>query len=441
MTQQQPAPSWPPWFPRIRAHAPAEPASEPAPPDDHAPDEPKRTLGAALQMLWKRGGWDRALSPTESWERLVGTAYPGAPSAFAFGRYDTFGPLDHLLLDEDVTAVQLNGPGREVVVSRAMRDRMWQTSELWHNDWFPWLAEQLQQRGTGSSTILHQSGAAHVARPGVQPCIIRYEVVQQALCAHGPVLSLRIVRPYRLSLGRLVEQQQLSAGMASFLAGCVEAGVNILIVGAPGTGKTTMARTLLNLDTLADTRQVCVEEAPELGLRSPHAVSLVSDFRMTLPKLAALALRMAPTRLTLGELSGAEAYTLLAAMRAGAAVLTTIPGLNARHGLDAFIGMALEAPEARASVDLVRWNFNAQSLVIVALQWHDGRREVAEIAEILPTGGTGHPIVQLRWRRSELGEGWTRIASPSDALLQRLRCSANPLTLAEWDLAMGGAFQ
>ncbi len=143
-------------------------------------------------------------------------------------------------------------------------------------------------------------------------------------------------------------------------------------------------------------------------------------------------------RLMLGEVRGAEAYTLLVAMRAGTPILTTLHGLSARHGLDAFIGMALEAPEARSSVDLVRMHLNAQPLILVALQRQGARREAAELAEVLPSGGTGHPIAQVRWRRAAFGESWSLIALPSDELMDRLRRDGHRLTLAELELAMGG---
>jgi len=439
INQQSPS-EWPPWLPRLRMRpdAPPEPSLPPAASDESAP--PQLDTGAALRLLWELGGWDGKLSPEDSWNRLVGDHCP-YPEDFEFRHYATYGPLDRLLLDEDITDVHLNGPGREVIVRRAGSEGEWPTGEIWHDEWFRWLANQFQLRGTGSSTGIQESGTVDVTRPGRRPCVIRYEIVRPLLCPQGPVLALRFLRPSRLSLGRLAEQRVLSPAMASFLASCVEAGVSIVLVGAPGSGKTTLARALLNLDTIADTRLICIEDVPELTLHNPHVVQLLARHNVSMLSLTYTALRMAPARLVLGEVRGAEAYALLAAMRAGNPILTTMHGLSARHGLDAFIGMALEAPEARGSVDLVRMNLNAQPLILVALQRQGGQREVAELAEVLPTGGTGHPIAQVRWRRSEFGEGWTLISPPSDDLMERLRRSAHRLTLAELELAMGGGFR
>ncbi|MEI7769004.1 MAG: CpaF/VirB11 family protein [Chloroflexales bacterium] len=435
--------AWPSWLPRSRMRPGMPP--EPLAPGcaSAAPNEsvlPPLTIDAVLRLLWERGGWDGTLAPEESWNRLVGAQCP-YPEEGAFRHVATYGPLDRLILDEEITDVHLNGPGREVIVRRAGSDGEWRTGEIWHEAWFCWLVNQLQLRGTGSTTGLQSSGTVAVTRPGRRPCTIRYELVQPLLCPQGPVLALRFLRPARWSLGRLVEQQVLAPAMATFLAGCVEAGVSILIIGAPGSGKTTLARALLNLDTIADTRLICIEDVPELTLPNPHVVQLVAREHVSMLSLAYTALRMAPTRLVLGEVRGAEAYALLAAMRAGNPILTTMHGVSARHGLDTFIGMALEAPEARGSLDLVRMNLNAQSLILVALERQGGQRAVAELAEVLPTGSASHPIAQARWRRSAFGEGWTLIVPPSDDLVMHLRSHANPLTLAEWDLAMGGDFR
>jgi Flp pilus assembly CpaF family ATPase len=440
-SEQQSVTDWPPWLPRLRMRPgmspePPAPVDTPAAFDESAP--PQLDPGAALRLLWERGGWDGRLSPEEAWNRLVGAHCP-YPEEFA--AYATYGPLDRLLLDEEITDVHLNGPGREVIVRRAGSDGEWRTGEIWHEDWFRWIAIQLQLRGTGSSTGLQGRGTVDVTRPGRRPCVIRYEIVSPLLCPQGPVLALRFLRPSRLSLGRLAEQQVLAPAMASFLAGCVEAGISIVIIGAPGSGKTTLARALLNLDTIADSRLICIEDVPELTLPNPHVVQLVAREQVSMLNLAYTALRMAPARLVLGEVRGAEAYALLAAMRAGNPILTTLHGVNARHGLDAFIGMALEATEARSSVDLVRMNLNAQPLILVALQRQGARHEVVELAEVLPTGGTAHPIAQVRWRRAEFGEGWTLISPPSDELMDRLRRAAHRLTLAELELAMGGDFR
>lgn len=406
--------------------------------DDATP--PQISVAAVLELLEERGGWDGTLAPEDSWERLVGIHCP-YPGDAEFCHHATYGPLDRLLADETITDVHLNGPGRDVLVRRSNSEGEWHIGEVWHDDWFPWLISQFEQRGTGSCSGLQISGTVDVARPGRLPCVLRYEIVRPLLCPQGPALSLRFLRSARQSLGRLAEQRMLPSAMASFLAGCMEAGISIALIGSPGTGKTTLARALLSLPTIADSRLICIEDVPELAITNPHAVQLVARAHTTMLSLTYAALRMTPSRLVLGEVRGAEAYALLAAMRAGNPILTTLHGANASGGLDAFIGMALEAPEARSSVDLVRMNLNAQPLILVALRRQGARREVAELAEVLPTGGIAHPIAQTRWRRASNGDSWTLVSPPSDALMDRLRHTAHQLTLAELELGLGGDFR
>jgi Flp pilus assembly CpaF family ATPase len=148
--------------------------------------------------------------------------------------------------------------------------------------------------------------------------------------------------------------------------------------------------------------------------------------------------RMNPARLVVGEVRGAEAYALLAAMRCGNPMLTTIHGSSAANGLDSLIGMALEAPEARGSLDLVRMNLNNQPLIVVALRQDRGQRRVVEMAELVPGGGAHHPLLQVRWRWEHDAGDWLLVSPPSPNLLALLRATVRPATLASWDVALEG---
>jgi hypothetical protein len=155
-------------------------------------------------------------------------------------------------------------------------------------------------------------------------------------------------------------------------------------------------------------------------------------------ELVYAAQRMNPARLVVGEVRGAESYALLAAMRCGNPMLTTIHGSSAANGLDSLIGMALEAPEARGSLDLVRMNLNNQPLIVVALRQDRGQRRVAEVAELVPGGGAHHPLLQVRWRGEQDAGDWLLVSPPSPNLLALLRATVRPATLASWDVALEG---
>ena len=52
--------------------------------------------------------------------RAIDDRYPYPEDLSAFGQLPTFGPLDRLLLDEQVADIHLNGPGREVLLRRGV---------------------------------------------------------------------------------------------------------------------------------------------------------------------------------------------------------------------------------------------------------------------------------------------------------------------------------
>ncbi|MEI8305543.1 MAG: ATPase, T2SS/T4P/T4SS family [Chloroflexales bacterium] len=427
----------PPWFSlEPELWLTPSPVADPDATASAAP--PPFALAAALRLLGERGGWASALSPQESWVRTIGEICPYPADEAAFGAYPTFGPLDRLLRDEQITDIHPNGPGREVLVRHAGSALEWRTGEPWHPAWLPWLIGQCARRGSGQHGHLQLSGTADATGPGRAPCRLRYTIMQPPICLHGPALTLRVLRPGAFSLDRLVAQAMLPPDIAALLSGCVEAGINLVIAGTPGTGKTTLLRALLDQEPLAETRLICIEDVPELALASPYTVQLTASRALAMLALVYAAQRMNPARIVLGEVRGAEAYALLAAMRSGSPILTTVHGLSATNALDAFIGMALEAPEARGSVDLVRMNLNAQPLLIVALGRMQGQRRVSEIAELLPTGSAQHPLLQPRWRWDGATDSWLVVSPPSEGLLAQIRAAAHPATLAAWDTAQEG---
>ena len=140
-----------------------------------------------------------------------------------------------------------------------------------------------------------------------------------------------VIRRHRFelsSLSQLQERGMVDRALVEFLRAAVLARRNIVIAGGTGSGKTTLMRALLN-EVPPVERIVTIEDAFELSLdRFPalhpdldalqaRAANTEGRGAITMADLARMALRMDPDRVVLGEVRGAEAFSMLMAMSQG----------------------------------------------------------------------------------------------------------------------------
>lgn len=367
-------------------------------PTPAAPPPADTTMLAGLQRLWQQGGWDASVLPAVAWRMRLGDAVP-IPTEADWPTLPTLGPVDAYLDDPRVSLVLLNGPGRETLLRHSEALDLG-TGQTWHPAWLDWLVRQLRARGQGWHTEVHLRGTIDLTRPGWQtPLLVRYEGVLPPLCAHGPALTLQIVRPGQWSLDGLVQGQTLTPVVAETLAGAMRAGVGLLITGLAGTGKTTLAQALLT--AVPDQRCYGIQDRAELVVSGDRAVMLATlpTPQTQVADLIASAVRSVPDRIVLGCLSGTATYALLGAARSGAPILTTVTAASVRQALSTVAALALEDPTAQGLPDLVHQALKVRPLVLVALERQQGRRQVAEVAEVLVERGSGFPRVQTWYDR------------------------------------------
>ena len=114
-----------------------------------------------------------------------------------------------------------------------------------------------------------------------------------------------------------------SGDMARFLEACVLAKRNIVIAGKTGSGKTTLARSVIEKVPF-DERIVTIEDVHELFMRDvPNKVHLFyarddeGGSRVTPKQALASCLRMKPDRILLAELRGDEAWEFIKSINTG----------------------------------------------------------------------------------------------------------------------------
>jgi pilus assembly protein CpaF len=188
----------------------------------------------------------------------------------------------------------------------------------------------------------------------------------------------------------LMKNDALTSGMLDFLAGCVEARLNIVIAGGTGAGKTTLLNTLSRFIP-EEERTVTIEDTAELHLQQPHVVRLETRpiniegaGAVSQRDLVINALRMRPDRIILGECRGPEAFDMMQAMNTGHdGSMTT---LHANSTRDAFSRLETLVMMASQSVpdNVVRQMLaSAIQLVIHCARLPDGSRRLTAISEVL----------------------------------------------------------
>lgn len=129
------------------------------------------------------------------------------------------------------------------------------------------------------------------------------------------------------------------------------AGMNIGICGATGSGKTDLARRLLQIYR-QDIRIVTIETDDEFGDVGPFnkAPLFYDDTRISSDEAVRIALRLCPTEIAHQEVRGPEAYSLLRALESGHCGLTTWHAEEGRE-FDALSMMARQHPAGREIPD------------------------------------------------------------------------------------------
>lgn len=219
-------------------------------------------------------------------------------------------------------------------------------------------------------------------------------------------LSIRKFRIKASSLEELVAFQTLTHEVASFLDAAVQAGINMVVSGPTGSGKTTFLNVLGCSIASLQERVITVEEVPELQLdqQLPDCVALQARAgnvegagEISIRELVRNALRMRPTRIFVGEVRGAEAMDMLQAMNTGhEGSMSTVHANSPRDALRRLVTLAAMAEE-RLSTETLREMVASTLELVIQLRFEPrtGRRRVSHVFELtgLETSASGEGVI------------------------------------------------
>jgi pilus assembly protein CpaF len=314
---------------------------------------------------------------------------PGEQEQAAQAVFDALlglGPLQPYLADGEVEELMVNGYQRAFVVRAGGRKERVASG----------FASEAELRAFASRTVAAAGRRLDEAQPLADARLgdgSRLHAICPPLAPHT-CLTVRRHRLLAHSLEDLQALGTLTGPVAALVGAAVRAGLNLLISGGTGSGKTTTLNAIASEIPRLD-RVVTIEETKELALERHLEDCIALEGRVAnveglgevrLRELVRNALRMRPARIIVGEVRGPEALDMLAAMNSGHdGSMGTIHANSARQALSklrTYTKMAEEALTDEVVTDMVA---ETVDLVCQLRLLGDGRRVLTEVAELAGT--------------------------------------------------------
>jgi Flp pilus assembly CpaF family ATPase len=207
--------------------------------------------------------------------------------------------------------------------------------------------------------------------------------------------------------------------VASVLGAAVRAGLNIVVAGGPGHGKTTLVRALLHelrspppgypvgerpprILVLEDQRELHLAADPGhrhvVELRT-RAANMEGYGAVTLADLVHHARRQRPDILVIGEVRGSEVMFMLEAALDGVAggTLSTLHARSAREVFDKIVLLAQRDGAAFETSRVLKTAARALDLVVYLDRTPAGRRVVSEISQVVGFDHSTNQVITNDW--------------------------------------------
>lgn len=283
--------------------------------------------------------------------------------------------LQELLEDDQVTEIMVNGYENIFLEKQGKRmrwDRKFVSKEK--------LEDVIQQIAGKCNRVINENFPIVDARleNGSRVNAVVYPV------------TIRRFPDHPITMEWLLKQESITMEAAEFLERAVAAGYSILIGGGTSSGKTTFLNALSNYIP-KDERIITIEDSAELQIQGidnlvrleAKPANMEGNKEITIRDLIRTALRMAPDRIVVGEIRGAEAIDLLQAWNTGhsgslgTAHANSSKDMISRVETMVLMGMSLPLEAVRRQIA------SGIDLMVHLGRQKDKSRKVLEITEVL----------------------------------------------------------
>ena len=288
-------------------------------------------------------------------------------------------PIEHLILDDSVSEVMVNGSDRVFVERNGFLQQV------------PGIALGERSLTVAVKNIARRLGDdISETKPILDsrlPDGSRVAAVIPPCSLNGVTLTIRKFNSKHFELEDLIRTGTLDRGLANRLEDYLLQRRNILISGGTGTGKTTLL-TALGKFIPADERILLIEDTAEIQLAHENLVRFEARREqngtpaVSIRDLLKAALRHRPDRMLLGEIRGGEAFDLLQLLNTGhSGTISTIHASSAKQGLARFTSCVLQSG-VELPYRAIKTNIGDSLNVVVHIERRPGRRFIAEVHEI-----------------------------------------------------------
>jgi type IV secretion system protein VirB11 len=196
-------------------------------------------------------------------------------------------------------------------------------------------------------------------------------------------------------LNRLRKRDDFAASVrgSEIIRAAVTARKNILVVGATGSGKTTLVNAILHAFAMLAPvdRVISIEDTTELQCPVSNYVDLRAVGSVTMLDCLRACMRLKPDRIVVGEVRGAEAHTLLKAWntghQGGAATIHANDAVSGLIRLESLVAEATSAPQQTLIAEAVD--------LVVFVDGEAGIRAGRKVREVLLVHGYSNGSYQV----------------------------------------------
>ena len=237
----------------------------------------------------------------------------------------------------------------------------------------------------------------------------RVNAVIEPLAIDGPALTIRKFKKGGITGEKYIEYGSITKNMIDFLRICVENGMNVVISGGTGSGKTSLLN-MLSSYIPSNERVITVEDAAELQLQQEHVVrletrpaSMEGSNAIHIRDLIKNALRMRPDRIIVGECRDGAALDMLQAMNTGHDGSMTTTHANSPRECIARLETLCMMSGMELPVRAIREQIaGAVNLIVQISRLSDGSRKILSITEVAGMQGEVVTLAEI-FRFKETG--------------------------------------